>query len=91
MKALRAQDIPPPTDAVDDADRLLTIPEVARELRCSKTHVQNIISGKFADLPPLPRLRLGRRVLIRHDGLRAWMLLIEVRETELQKLSGMYR
>jgi hypothetical protein len=80
----------PSKDTFTDADPLLTIHEVARELRCSKTHVQNIIGGKFPDLPPLPILRLGRRVLIRHDGLRAWMLLIEARETELQKLSGLF-
>ena len=91
MKALHAHDACPEPPLSAWEDHLLTIREVARELRCSKTHVQNIISGKFADLPPLPILRLGRRVLVRHDGLRAWMLLIEARETELQKLSGMYR
>jgi hypothetical protein len=65
--------------------------EAARELRCSKAHVHNIINGRVHDLPPLPVLRIGRRVLIRNEALRAWMLSIEARETEAQKHTGFYR
>jgi len=71
---------PPPT--------VLTVREVARELRCSKAHVHNIISGKVHDLPPLPVLRIGRRVLVRHDTLARWMARIEGRELELMRGSG---
>jgi excisionase family DNA binding protein len=89
-KVLRAHDTLPPLFP-DDGPVLLTIPEAARKLRCSKTHVHNIIFGKVPDVPPLPVLRIGRRVLIRHDGLKAWMLSLEAREIEAQKLTGMYR
>ena len=58
---------------------VLTVAEVARELRCSKAHVHNIINGRVPHLPPLPVLRIGRRMLIRYDGLKTWMLSIEAR------------
>jgi excisionase family DNA binding protein len=65
-----------------DGPPLLTVAEAARELRCSKGHVCNIIHGKVPDLPPLPVLRIGRRVLIRREGLRAWMLSVESGERQ---------
>ena len=71
--------------------RVLTVTEAARELRCSKAHVHNIIHGKVPDLPPLPVLRIGRRVLIRNEALKAWMLSVEARDIEAQKLTGMFR
>lgn len=76
---------------VTDTAGVLTMTEAARELRCSKAHVHNIIHGRVADLPPLPVLRIGRRVLIRHEALRVWMLSVEAREMEAQKLTGLYR
>ena len=33
---------------VEDFDKILTIAEVAAELRCSKAHVYNAINGKVA-------------------------------------------
>jgi excisionase family DNA binding protein len=70
---------------------VLTIAEVARELRCSKAHLHNIIHGKVPDLPPLPVLRIGRRVLIRYERLREWMKELEARETEAQRVTGLFR
>jgi hypothetical protein len=70
---------------------VLTVYEVARELRCSKAHVHNIIAGKVPNLPPLPVLRIGRRTLVRTEGLRAWMSELEAREIEAQKLTGFFR
>jgi excisionase family DNA binding protein len=70
---------------------VLTVAEVARELRCSKAHVHNIIHGKVEGLPTLPVLRIGRRVLVRHDGLAAWMHELEAREIDAQKVSGFFR
>jgi excisionase family DNA binding protein len=67
---------------------VLTVREVAAELRCSKAHVHNIIAGKVHDLPPLPVLRIGRRVLVRHDALSHWLTRIEGRELELMRGSG---
>jgi excisionase family DNA binding protein len=89
QKVLRAHDFAPPTFPEDR--NVLTVAEVARELRCSKAHVHNIINGRVPHLPPLPVLRIGRRVLIRYDGLKAWMLSIEAREIETQKLTGLFR
>ena len=43
---------------------ILTVPEVAQELRCSKAHVHNLIHGKVRGVAPLPSLWLGRRRLI---------------------------
>lgn len=73
------------------SEPVLTLQEVARELRCSKGHVHNIISGKVAGLPPLPILRIGRRVLVRRDGLKTWMLTVEAHEIEIQRGSGFFR
>ena len=75
IRSLRSHDYAPPVFPEDRA--VLTVAEVARELRCSKAHVHNIINGRVPDLPPLPVLRIGRRVLIRHEALKAWMLSVE--------------
>jgi excisionase family DNA binding protein len=52
---------------------VLTVPEVADELRCSKAHVHNLINGKVRGARPLPCLRLGRRRLVRRAGLDEWI------------------
>ncbi len=70
---------------------MLTVKEAARELRCSKAHVHNVINGKVHDLPPLPVLRIGRRVLIRREALTSWMEWIEGREAEIQRGAGLAR
>lgn len=51
---------------------VLTIPEVARHLRCSKAHVYNAINGKVEGVTPLPAIRMGRRKLVRRSSLEAW-------------------
>jgi excisionase family DNA binding protein len=84
---LRAHDYLPPSFP-ESGNVLLTVAEAARELRCSKTHLHNIIHGKVPDLPRLPVLRIGRRVLIRREGLRAWMSSVE--ENEAKKLTGLH-
>src|SRR5580658_6697123 len=89
-KVLRGHDYAPPTFP-EDGNVLLTIAEAAHELRCSKAHVHNIIHGKVPDLPPLPVLRIGRRVLIRYERLREWMKELEARETEAQRVTGLFR
>lgn len=73
------------------APAVLTVAEVARELRCSKAHVHNIVAGKVPNLPPLPVLRIGRRLLVRAEGLEKWMSELEAREIEAQKLTGNFR
>jgi excisionase family DNA binding protein len=52
---------------------VLTVPEVADELRCSKAHVHNLINGKVRGARPLPALRLGRRRVVRRAGLEDWI------------------
>ncbi len=88
-RPLRAHDYVPPSFS-GDGPPLLTVAEAARELRCSKAHVHNVIHGKVPDLPPLPVLHIGRRVLIRREALKAWMLSVETREIEAQKLTGLF-
>jgi hypothetical protein len=53
-------------------DEVLTVAEVAAELRCSKAHVHNAISGKLAGVCPLPAIHMGRRKLVRRCALERW-------------------
>jgi excisionase family DNA binding protein len=52
---------------------ILTTREVARELRCSKAHVHNLINGKVPGALPLPAVTLGRRRLVRRVSLNQWL------------------
>jgi excisionase family DNA binding protein len=58
---------------MQEASKILTIQEVAAELRCSKTHVQHAISGKLSGVPRLTHISMGRRKLIRRDWLNNWL------------------
>jgi excisionase family DNA binding protein len=62
-----------PTDGVAAKPGVLTAAEVARELRCSKAHVHNLINGKVDGARPLPSLWLGRRRLVRRSSLDQWI------------------
>jgi excisionase family DNA binding protein len=55
------------------SNQLLTVVEVASELRCSKAHICNLMNGKVGGASPLPCVRLGRRRLVRRESLEAWM------------------
>jgi excisionase family DNA binding protein len=55
-----------------DPDPILTIPEVAADLRCSRAHVYNVINGTVDGVSPLPALQLGRRKLVRRSTLERW-------------------
>ena len=59
---------------------ILTLKDVAKELRCSKAHLSHIINGKVAGLPPLPVARIGRRVIIRREALLKWLWTVEGRD-----------
>ncbi len=75
------------TDVVAPLDKqyeVLTIPEVAKELRCSKTHVSHLVNGKIPNVPPLPHAKVGRRVLIRRSSLNRWIESIESKRGPLQ-------
>ena len=57
---------------MNDAITIMTIQEVADELRCSKGHVYHLIKGTVPGVTPLPCLQLGRRKLVRRSSLEAW-------------------
>ena len=59
-------------------DSLLTLPEIASELRCSKAHVSHLMNGKVAGGPPLPTIAPGRRKLVRRSTLEHWKAKCEV-------------
>jgi hypothetical protein len=52
---------------------LLTLGEVAELLHCSKAHVSNVIAGRVPGCLPIPAVHLGRRTLVRHESLAAWI------------------
>jgi excisionase family DNA binding protein len=56
-----------------DRSEILTIPEVAKILRCSKAHVANAINGRIRGMPQLTHIAMGRRKLIRREWLDRWM------------------
>ena len=51
---------------------MLTVRDVALELRCSVAHVYNVINGKVKNVPRLPAIAVGRRKLIQRDTLEEW-------------------
>lgn len=54
------------------SDQVLTVPDVAQELHCSKAHVYNVINGKVEGVSRLPAICMGRRKLIRRSSLESW-------------------
>jgi len=60
-------------------DSILTIEQVAQGLKCSKSHVYNIINGRVPGVKkPLPVICLGRKKLVRRAALEAWKLANEL-------------
>ena len=62
---------------------ILTVRDVALELRCSVTHVYNVINGKVKNVPMLPAIPIGRRKLIQRDTLEDWKKTNEQPETDV--------
>ncbi len=52
---------------------LLTLPEVAKFLHCSKAHVGKVIEGRVKGCEAIPCIRLGRRKLVRRESLADWI------------------
>ncbi len=46
-----------------NSDEILTVAEVAAELRCSKAHVYNAIAGRVNGVNALPAISMGRSSL----------------------------
>jgi excisionase family DNA binding protein len=59
-------------EAVQFRDEILTVVEVAAELRCSKAHVCKAIRGRVKNVTPLPAIAMGRRRLVRRSALEQW-------------------
>ena len=53
-------------------DQVLTVAEVAQDLRCSKAHIYNAINGSVPGVSPLPAISMGRRRLVRRSTLEQW-------------------
>jgi excisionase family DNA binding protein len=60
------------TSSATNADAVLTVDEVANELRCSKAHVYNAINGKVSGVSALRVIQMGRRVLVRRSSFEIW-------------------
>ena len=69
---------------MESSDPILTIPEVAADLRCSRAHVYNVINGIVQGVSPLPAIAMGRRKLVRRSSLEQWK-----RANERTSASGM--
>jgi len=67
----------------DSIRNVLTLGEASEFLRCSKAHLSNLANGKIPGVPPLKRVRIGRRVLFRKESLEQWL-----REVEAQVPTG---
>ena len=55
-----------------DTDRILTVPEVAKDLRVSKAHAYKLVNGEVPGVSPLPAINMGRRRLVRRSSLEEW-------------------
>ncbi len=55
-----------------NSNDILTVAEVAAELRCSKAHVYKAINGKVTGVSRLPAISMGRRRLVRRTTFEAW-------------------
>ena len=58
--------------AATQIDPVLTIPEVAADLRCSKAHVYKVVRSAVPGISPLPVIEIGRRKLVRRSSLERW-------------------
>ncbi len=57
---------------MESTDAILTVAEVAAELRCSRAHVYSLINGAVADVSPIPAIAMGRRKVVRRSTLVQW-------------------
>lgn len=58
---------------MNDLPAVLTLTETASFLRCSKAQVSKLAKGQVRGVPPLPVVRLGRRVLVQKTMLFDWL------------------
>jgi excisionase family DNA binding protein len=53
-------------------EKVLTVAEVATDLRCSKAHIYKVLKGGVQGVSSLPAITIGRRRLVRRSALDAW-------------------
>lgn len=58
-------------------NEVLTVEEVAHELRYSKGTVYLAIRGRLKGCLPLPAIKLGSRRLVRRTALDEWLSRVE--------------
>ena len=51
---------------------VLTVRDVALELRCSISHVHNVINGNARNVSKLRAIRMGRKKLVLRETLEEW-------------------
>ena len=56
----------------DPHDEILTVTQVAEDLKCSKSHVYKLIRAEIPNCEFLPSIPLGRRRLVRRSTLERW-------------------
>ena len=57
---------------MEHPDEILTVPDVATELHCSKAHVYNVINEQVVGVTRLPAICMGRRKLVLRSSLERW-------------------
>ena len=68
---------PEETPIPQHVEQVLTVGEAAQVIRCSRAHLLNIVHGRVANVPPVPYVRVGRRLLFRRESLERWLAAIE--------------
>jgi Helix-turn-helix domain len=58
---------------MEQTSTILTVKDIAEILRCSKTHVGNVLNGKVPGIPRMAHLTMGRRKLVRKEWLDRWL------------------
>lgn len=66
---------------------VLNLAEAARFVRCSRSHLSNIVKGKVKGIPRLPSVRVGRRILFRRESLEQWLEHVESTGLKRNRLS----
>jgi hypothetical protein len=64
---------------------LLTITEAGQRIRCFKSHVHRMLAGRIG-IPALCSVRIGKRRFIRAQALEDWLLRLEDRNLEAERI-----
>ncbi|MBV8551321.1 MAG: helix-turn-helix domain-containing protein [Acidobacteriaceae bacterium] len=59
---------------MEEQSEILSIDEIAANLRCSRAHVYNAINGKLSGTSQLPAICMGRRKIVRRAAFEAWKI-----------------